>query len=301
MSRLRGTTRRGYADLPWGQVHYRYGGEVGQPVLLILHQSPLSSATYDAVIGPLAKRGVRTVAIDTPGFGMSDPPPRPWSIPEYAAAVWQVVDALELPSPYLLGQHTGAVIGAEAALAAPDRVSGLILQGLPLYDDDERREKSRSYAPGYVPGSDGDHLRVIWDRVLGLYPRLTPDEANRQVGEYLLVGPDYATAYRAVFAHRLDTAALRAVPTVLLHGGDDLVDRMTTAVRAALPDAPLVIIPGGTDFVADEQPEEFAAAVAAQVLGALEPVPGTPDNAPADRDAPVGTDLRTTTTEGRTA
>lgn len=266
MSRIRGQARRGYVDVPWGQAHYRHGGAVDAPVLLILHQSPLSSATYDVAIGALTARGLRVIAVDTPGFGMSDPPPTPWSIPRYAAAVWEIADELGLSAVHLLGQHTGAIIGAEAALLAPARVRGLILQGLPLYDDAERVEKQTTYAPGYVPARDGEHLRVIWDRVYGLYPRLTPDEANRQVAEYLMVGPDYATAYRAVFAHHLDTDALAAVPTVLLHGSDDLVDRMTPAVRAALPKAGLVTIPGGTDFVADEQPEAFADAVAAQVL-----------------------------------
>ncbi|MDQ7905738.1 alpha/beta fold hydrolase [Phytohabitans sp. ZYX-F-186] len=261
----RGAARRGYVDVPWGQVHYREAGEAGAPVLLIAHQSPLSSATYDPALAPLAARGLRVVAVDTPGFGMSDPPPRPWSIPEYADGLWRAADALGLSDVYLLGQHTGAVIAAEAALQAPDRVRRLVLQGLPLYDERERAEKKASYAPGYTPGRDGEHLRVIWDRVYGLYPRLTPEEAGRQVVEYLLTGPDYATAYRAVFDHVVDTEALAKVPTVLLHGDADLVHRFSPVVRAALPHAPLVTIPGGTDFVAGEQPEAFADAVAAQL------------------------------------
>jgi pimeloyl-ACP methyl ester carboxylesterase len=265
VTRIVGTARRGYLDLPWGQVHYRYGGSPDQPTLLILHQSPLSSATYDAAIGALAARGIRSIAVDTPGFGMSDPPPRPWSIPEYAEAVWQIADALGLGTLHLLGQHTGAIIGAEAALRQPRRVHKLLLQGLPLYDDTERVEKKASYAPGYTPDRDGSHLRTIWDRIHRLYPRITPDEADRQVAEYLMTGPDYATAYRAVFDHRLDTDALRAIPTVLVHGSDDVVDRMTPVVRKALPDAPLVLIPDGTDFVADEQTDAFADAVAAEV------------------------------------
>ncbi|BCJ62426.1 alpha/beta fold hydrolase [Micromonospora endophytica] len=269
MTRVRGISRRGYVDVPWGQVHYRTAGDDSAPVLLIVHQSPLSSATYDIALAPLAIRGLRVVAVDTPGFGMSDPPPRPWSIPEYAAGLWQTADALGLDRVHLLGQHTGAVVAAEATLRDPGRVHRLLLQGLPLYDAAERQEKKTSYAPGYRPDRDGSHLRVIWDRVYGLYPRLTPPEADRQVAEYLLTGPDYATAYRAVFAHELDTAALNAtgVPLVLLHGDEDLVHRFTPVVRAALPQAPLVTIPGGTDFVSDEQPEAFADAVAAQVHG----------------------------------
>lgn len=265
MTRIVGAARRGYVDLPWGQVHHRHGGEAGQPTLLILHQSPLSSATYDAAIGALATRGIRAIAVDTPGFGMSDAPPRPWSIPEYAEAVWQVADALGLGTLTLLGQHTGAIVGAEAALRQPRRVTRLILQGLPLYDGGERMEKKASYAPGYTPAADGSHLRTIWERVYRLYPRITPDEASRQVAEYLMTGPDYATAYRAVFDHVLDTGALRAIPTVLLHGSDDVVDRMTPVVTAALPEAPLIRIPDGTDFVMDEQTETFADLVAAQV------------------------------------
>jgi pimeloyl-ACP methyl ester carboxylesterase len=264
VTRVRGRAARGYVDLPWGQVHYRHAGTPGHPALLVVHQSPLSSATYDLALTPLARRGLRVVAVDTPGFGMSDAPPQPWTIPQYAAALWQTADALGLDRVHLLGQHTGAVIAAEAALRDPHRVRRLILQGLPLYDDAERARKKATYAPGYTPDRDGSHLRVIWDRVWGLYPRLSPDEADRQVAEYLMTGPDYATAYRAVFDHRLDTAALAAVPTVLLHGADDLVDRMTPVVRAALPHAPLVTVPGGTDFVSDEQPEAFADAVAAQ-------------------------------------
>lgn len=264
MRDLRGSSRRAYVDLPWGQVHLRETGSTGDPVLVLLHQSPLSSATFEAILQPLADRGLRTIALDTPGFGLSDPPPRPWSIPEYADAVWQVVDALGLGRVALLGQHTGAVVACAAVVARPDAVAGLVLQGLPLYTEAERAEKRETYAPGYIPARDGSHLRVIWERVLRLYPDLDVDEADRQVLEYLATGPDYATAYRAVFDHVVDTVALRDVPTALVHGDRDLVHRFTDSVVAALPEAELVLVPG-TDFAADEHPLELATAVADRV------------------------------------
>ncbi|MGD9988915.1 alpha/beta fold hydrolase [Pseudonocardia sp.] len=266
MRSLGGRARRGYVDLPWGQVHYRHGGDADAPAVLILHQSPLSSATYEAVVEPLVRRGLRVVAPDTPGFGMSDPTPAPWTIPEYAAAVWAFADEVGLGRVHLLGQHTGAVIAVEAAFGRPERVDGLVLQGLPLYDDAERDRKRTGYAPPYEPAADGSHVRVIRDRVTGLYPRLPVAETDRQVIEYLQTGPDYATAYRAVFDHVVDTDRLDTFPVLLLHGGDDLVDRMTPQVTAALPHARLVTIPGGTDFVADEQPEAFADELARWVL-----------------------------------
>ncbi len=261
MRDLRGGSDRSYVRTAWGQVHVRQAGDPLAPALLMLHQSPLSSATFEVVLKPLADNGIHSVAIDTPGFGMSDPTPSPWSIPQYADGVWQVADALGLNEVTLLGQHTGAVVACEAAVQQRSRVAGLILQGLPLYSRAEREEKMRSYAPGYMPDIDGSHLPVIWQRVRGLYPELPVDECSRQVLEYLATGPDYATAYRAVFEHEVDAEALRDVPVALVHGDRDLVDRFTEVVTAALPWAELEIVPG-TDFAPDEHPAEFTEAVA---------------------------------------
>jgi pimeloyl-ACP methyl ester carboxylesterase len=265
MSGMKGGSVRGYVDVPWGQLHYRAAGDVGAPAVLMLHQSPLSSATYEPVLPLLAASGVRAVALDTPGYGMSDAPPQPWSIPEYAQAVWTFADAAGLDQVVLLGQHTGAVIAAEAARQTPGRVSGVVFQGIPLYSAEERAEKMRSWAPGYTPAADGSHLAKVWGRIHDLYPDIGLESADRQVVEYLSVGPDYAPAYRAVFGHEVDTAALASLPVLLLHGDRDLVARMNDVVTAAFPHATLTEIPGGTDFAHEEQPEPFAAALASFV------------------------------------
>jgi pimeloyl-ACP methyl ester carboxylesterase len=262
MTGLKGGSTRGYVTVPWGQLHYRTAGDPDAPVVLMLHQSPLSSATYEAVLPLLAERGVRAVAVDTPGYGMSDAPPEPWSIPEYAAAVWAFADALELSRPVLLGQHTGAVIAAEAA---PGRAAAAVFQGLPLYSDAERAEKLRSWAPGYSPAPNGSHLLSVWGRIHDLYPDIGLESADRQVVEYLSIGPDYGPAYRAVFQHSTDTAALASLPVLLLHGDRDLVARMNDVVTAALPHAQLQEIGGGTDFAHEGHPKEFAEALASFV------------------------------------
>jgi pimeloyl-ACP methyl ester carboxylesterase len=255
---MKGPSTRGYVRLPWGQAHYRLAGAAGAPTVLMLHQSPLSSATYEPVLPLLAARGVRAVALDTAGYGMSDAPPTPWTIPEYAHAVWAFADAVGLERVVLLGQHTGAVVAAEAARQAPERIAGLVFQGLPLYSTEERAEKMRSWAPGYTPAADGSHLLKVWGRIHDLYPDIGPESADREVLEYLSVGPDYAPAYRAVFGHEVDTAALAGMPTLLLHGDRDLVARMNAVVTAALPHARLHELPGGTDFAHEEFPEAFA-------------------------------------------
>lgn len=265
MKNLGGPSDRSYTRLPWGQVHLRAAGDTGSPALVMLHQSPLSSATFEAVLPALAARGLRVVAPDTPGFGMSDPTPGQWTIEDYATGVWQLLDQLGLDRVVLLGQHTGAVVACQATRQQPRRVVGLVHQGLPLYSEEERAEKLAGYAPGYVPQLDGSHLGEVWDRIRGLYPDLPVHEADRQVLEYLATGPDYGTAYRAVFDHRIDVDALRGVPTALVHGERDLVHRFTDQVTAAMPWAELALVPG-TDFPMDEHPAEFVEAVATRAL-----------------------------------
>lgn len=267
MTGLRGRSTRGYVTVPWGQAHYRSAGDVGAPTVLLLHQSPLSSATYEPVLPLLAARGIRTVAVDTAGYGLTDAPPSAWTIPEYAHAAWAFADTLDLGRVVLLGQHTGAVIAAEAARQAPDRTAGLVFQGLPLYSDEERAEKMRSWAPGYTPAADGSHLARVWRRIHDLYPGIGLESADRQVLEYLCVGPDYGPGYRAVFGHSVDTQAISGIPTLLLHGDGDLVARMDDVVTAALPHARLHHVPGGTDFAHEEFPELFAHELAAFVRG----------------------------------
>ena len=79
--------RRGYFDGPHGQVHFRAcGPEHGEP-LLLLHQSPLSSAQFAAVLPLLGAQGFAAMALDLPGFGMSDPNPEPDTLPRYAAII----------------------------------------------------------------------------------------------------------------------------------------------------------------------------------------------------------------------
>ena len=62
--------RKGYADTLLGQIHYREAGS-GLPVVF-LHESPLSSLMFEPAL-PLLGQLVHAVAMDTPGYGSSDP------------------------------------------------------------------------------------------------------------------------------------------------------------------------------------------------------------------------------------
>ena len=176
--------RKGYVDGRYGQVHFRQAGD-GVP-LLLLHQSPLSSAMFDAALPHLASAGLHAVAMDTPGFGNSDPPPAPVDIAAYADALAPVLDAFGWGRAALLGHHTGAAIAAGFAARHPARVDRLILNGVPLFTAEEL-EFFHSFTFGPIePQADGSHLAAAWAQRLAATPGWTDLEAmHRYVIEML--------------------------------------------------------------------------------------------------------------------
>ena len=109
------TIRRAYADTPYGQLHYRHAGE-GEPLLLI-HQTATSSYAYEPVMAYLAS-SCRVIAVDTPGYGMSDYPTNR----EYTAADYARTFAAFLRACRCVSRNGGqADRGRHAVLGRPDR------------------------------------------------------------------------------------------------------------------------------------------------------------------------------------
>jgi pimeloyl-ACP methyl ester carboxylesterase len=69
----------------------------------------------------------RCVAVDLPGFGMSEVPAGEISIPGLAGAVDKVCHQLGIEEPVVIGNSMGGFVGAELAVRFPTRVSKLVL------------------------------------------------------------------------------------------------------------------------------------------------------------------------------
>ena len=61
-------------DAPW-QLHYRSQGANHLPVIVLLHASPMSSANMLPIMNALSD-SFKVIALDTPGYGQSDPLPQ---------------------------------------------------------------------------------------------------------------------------------------------------------------------------------------------------------------------------------
>ena len=99
---------------------------------------------------------VRFVAVDLRGHGFSDKPPSGYGIQEHVGDLLQMIDALALDKPILLGHSIGGAIATFAAQAAGDRIGGLVLFDAVVGDRrfvERRRSSSRSLAPRSNTGS----------------------------------------------------------------------------------------------------------------------------------------------------
>jgi pimeloyl-ACP methyl ester carboxylesterase len=254
---------RAYADLPHGQVHYaECGARDAEPVLL-LHQTPRSWAEYRDVL-PLLGQRYRAIAMDTAGFGASDPPPGPASIEAWAEVAAQFLDALGIAQAHVVGHHTGGVIAIELAACHGAHVRSLVLSSTPYTDAEFRRVRAERPPIDAVEASeDGSHLAALWRKRQGFYPPGRPDLLQAFVRDALQVGGDVEGGHRAVASYRMEERiAAIAQPTLVIRAGADPF----AAPHAAhwlqlLPPAQLADIPEGMVPLPDQLPGAFAQAV----------------------------------------
>ena len=101
----------------------RYGDPNGKAVIAA-HGSPDSRVTWKLLDASARAHGVRIVAIDRPGFGISDPLPGR-TVLDWPSDVTAVADHLQIDRFPLIAISGGAAYAAATAWKHPDRVTGL--------------------------------------------------------------------------------------------------------------------------------------------------------------------------------
>jgi haloalkane dehalogenase len=117
--------RSRWLDSSVGRIHFIDEGE-GVPILF-LHGNPTWSFLYRGIVERLRGR-FRCVAIDYPGFGLSDHPPGYGYTPaEHAQVVSELVSHLDLKGVTVVGHDWGGPIGMRVALDHVDRLRALVM------------------------------------------------------------------------------------------------------------------------------------------------------------------------------
>jgi pimeloyl-ACP methyl ester carboxylesterase len=257
--------QRGFADVGALQVHYRATGPADAsplvPPLVMIHPSPGSSKQLSGLMQALADLGHRVVAPDTAGNGDSEPLPlaQP-GIPDLAAHALAALDTLGLERFDLYGSHTGASIAMEIAIAHPDRVRRLVIDGMGLYSGDLQSEVLDRYAREIAPDAEATHLMKVWhfcrDQFLfwpyynrtaeGRLPGGLPpdDELHDFSVEVLKALRSYHLSYRAAFRHpKRDRLPQIAVPTLVCASPSDMLFAYFRDVAALVPGAAAAELP----------------------------------------------------------
>lgn len=286
-------SQEGMIDVPGGKVWYRKIGNGPGVPLLAMHGGPGGTSCRFEVLAPLANERP-VIFYDQLGSGRSEHPADTslWNFPRFVQEVEAVRRALKLDSVHLLGHSWGGALAAEYMIVAkPSGVKSVIFSS-PLISTprwiadadslreqlpesiqqvlDENEKAGTLDSPAYKAATDSfyaRHVRRLPTPTIARCEGVTSnDTIYRQMWgptEFLSNG-SLKSWTRAADMDEITT------PSLFIAGEFDEA-RPTTLeeFRKTMPDARLVVIPGGAHAAMREKPAEYIAAVRA-FLSAVE-------------------------------
>jgi pimeloyl-ACP methyl ester carboxylesterase len=268
------------------------GNPQGFPIIL-LHGFPDDIHAYDEVVPPLAKAGHRVLVPYLRGFGPTrfrDPAtPRKAEQAAIGQDLIDFADALKLPRFAVAGYDWGGRAASIAAALHPDRVRAAVLIGgntiqnvfagpRPAPPDAEKRIWYQWYfnterGRAGLKANRRALCRQLWQDWSPAW-HFTDETFNRTAPSF--DNPDFVDVVIHSYRHRLGNApgeprfaameqklAQRPkieIPTIVLHGADDYLDRAPadtafTSLKARR------IIPGSGHFMPREKPDAVSSAL----------------------------------------
>jgi haloalkane dehalogenase len=265
-------------DASVGRVHYIDEGS-GAPILFC-HGNPTWSFLYRDIIREL--RGeFRCIAIDYPGFGLSDRPAGyGYTIEEHAGVTGELVDHLGLDGFITMGQDWGGPVSLAVATARASRVAGVVLGNTWFWPSTlPFRVFSR------VMGSGPMQRRILQDNFF--VERIMPFSSARTLTElerehYRQAQPT-AEARKGVavmprqiidarpLLERLERevpATLGAKPALIVWGMRDVAFRpnLIGRMQRAFADVVVVRLPNAKHYIQEDAPLEIVGAIRRRFL-----------------------------------
>jgi 3-oxoadipate enol-lactonase len=255
----------GYVEVPGGRLYYEVEGS-GHPLLLI-HGGLGSLRMWDGQVGEFAER-YRAIRYDTRGFGRSETDHVPFSNRADAVALLQHLDA---PSCYLIGQSRGGTISLDLAIERHELVDALVLvaggasgyeaqlpEGVtpPPWNDMERLYNAKDWEPL------AELETRVWVDGWGQPTTRVDPELRRRVHGWIL--DTYLAGKEEGEPQPLDPPAVGRLgevqaPTLVMIGTVDEPAGVLNGrnIAAAVPEAQLIEFPGVAHMIQLEEPERF--------------------------------------------
>lgn len=217
------------------QHHYIEQGE-GFP-LFLLHGNGEDTTYFEHQMEPFA-RHFRVIAIDTRGHGQTPRGEAPFTIRQFAEDLLAFMDRMGIEKAHILGFSDGGNIAMLFAMAHPERVEKLILDGANLDTSGVKWKIQIQIEIGY--------------RMARLFAKKSPEaRKNAEMLGLMVNDPNVKPEELARIQN----------PTLVMAGDKDMIkDKHTRLIAQSIPGAELAIIPG-THFIANQNPGPFNEAV----------------------------------------
>jgi 3-oxoadipate enol-lactonase len=234
----------------------------GPPVLLIQGLG-YGGRGWGPVLEPLAE-DFTVAAFDNRGFGASDVPPGPYSVPELAEDARSVLDAAGFDRAHVIGASLGGMIAQELALAHPERVDKLVLActtpgGASAFPMPAQTAKLMLEAAALPPDVA---LRRFVENALG---EGKSEELVQRVVAYRTANPPdlggwQSQATAGATHDALDRIGSIEAPTLVVHGTEDAVvdPRNAHVLEERILDVRVELLPGCGHLLFWEEPNRFA-------------------------------------------
>lgn len=255
-----------FVELPQaGRVHLLEAGE--GPVVLFIHGWPTNAQLWRHIMSALAPTR-RVIALDLPGFGLSD---KPRDVAYTSAFNGDVLDGLlaELGVDRLsLCLHdAGGPIGLSWALRQPQRIERLCLLNTLVFPDLHWAVRAflASVRLPLASWAWAQPFAIAATLKTGLTHRLSPEALELYVGPFRKpdAGPAFVKAVRDLDFGCLDTIStgigvFTDIPVRLIYGARDHilpeVAGTMARVQVMLPQAELTALPELCHFIQEDDP-----------------------------------------------
>jgi 3-oxoadipate enol-lactonase len=249
--------------------HLAYDDIGSGPPVVLLHDGTLDRRVWAPQLTGFP--GYRLLVLDARGHGDSATPTRPY---QRADDVIALLDHLELPAAFLVGQSMGGTTALDTALDHPDRVTGIVASGCGTSQQYWRGaflvDLLRRQFQAALRRDTAEYVELFL-RMWIDGPARRPEEVPAGVRELCATmamttairhaRPDPVLPGRA--ADSWERLSDLTIPLLLLTGELDCPDvhEMVERVLAAVPRAEWRRMPGAGHMLNLERPDTFAAAV----------------------------------------
>ncbi len=250
------------------------GDASAERVVVCVHGWACSVYSFRRLMPLLAGAGLRTIAIDLPGHGLSDKPgdARVYTLDAQVECVLSAMDSLGIARAILVGHSMGGPICARAAVLAPDRVTGLALLAPAGFGTEWELRILRAITPRLVAPAlprllHRGMIAAVFAVVYGSLYRPTAHD----VDEYWAPSqfPGFVPAMWDLL-HRFEWSAgtdcgfgTISAPTAIMDGRRDnlVIRRWVRRYVEVLPHASLTVIDGCGHVVPEEAPDLVTQAI----------------------------------------